>query len=101
MKWSHGRHRKENFWDLGLQIAQKYIFLGFFFGSFEEKLTRKIHTTLLYARCKHLNQRVRRIDRLNGKSFKAVLKTKKKKTHEETEFHNLVQDWVFTTVYWL
>ena len=28
-------------------------------------------------------------------------KTKKKKTHEDIEFHNSIQDWVFTTVYQL
>ena len=50
--------------------------------------------------CKYLNQKVRRIDEYNGKSFKGVSETKKeKKTHEETEFHNPIQDWVFTTVY--
>ena len=43
--------------------------------------------------CKYLNQKVRRIDEYNGKSFKAVSETKKeKKTHEETEFHNPIQD---------
>ena len=26
---------------------------------------------------------------------------KRKKSHEEIEFHNLIQDWVFTTVYQL
>ena len=30
-----------------------------------------------------------------------VSKTTKKKTHEETEFQNSIQDSVFTTVYWL
>ena len=48
---------------------------------------------------KYLNQRVRRIGVSNGKSFEGVSKTKKKKTHEETEFHNSIQDWDFTTVY--
>ena len=51
---------------------------------------------------KYLNQRVRRIDEKNGKYFKVVSKTKKKKkTFEEIEFHNSIQDRVFTTVYWL
>ena len=36
--------------------------------------------------CKYLNQRVRRIGEKNGKSFKGVSKTKKKKTNEEIEF---------------
>ena len=39
--------------------------------------------------CNYLNQRVRRIDEWNGKSFKGVSKTKKKK---EVEFHNSIQD---------
>ena len=26
-------------------------------------------------------------------------KTKKKKTHEEIEFYNSIEDWIFTTVY--
>ena len=42
--------------------------------------------------CKYLNQRVRRIDEKNGKSFKVVSKTKKRKTNEEIEFHNSTQD---------
>ena len=33
--------------------------------------------------------------------FQKKKKKKKKKAHEEIEFHNTVQDWVFTTVYWL
>ena len=50
--------------------------------------------------CKYLNQTVRRIGEKNGKSFKAVSKTKKKKkTSEGIEFHNSIQDCVFTTVY--
>ena len=32
---------------------------------------------------------------------KVFQKQKRKKTHEETEFHNSVQDWVITTVYQL
>ena len=28
-------------------------------------------------------------------------KQKKKKKHEKSEFHNSVQDWVFTNDYWL
>ena len=52
--------------------------------------------------CKCLNQRVRRIDEQNGKAFNSVSKTKnKKKTHEEIEFHNSIQDSVFITVYQL
>ena len=31
--------------------------------------------------CKYLNQRVSKIDQKNGKSFKGVSKTKKKKRH--------------------
>ena len=31
--------------------------------------------------CKYLNQRVKRIGKYNGKSFKGVSKTKKKKKH--------------------
>ena len=54
---AHGRHRMENFLSLGRPFAGKGIFLGFFLesesflrimGSFEEKLTRKIHATFLY-----------------------------------------------------
>ena len=50
-------------------------------GSFEEKLTRRIHTAFLYV-CKYLNQRVRIIDEWNRKSFNGVSKKKKgKNTH--------------------
>ena len=42
--------------------------------------------------CKYLNQNVRRIGEQNGKSFMGVSKTKKKKKHEEIEFHNSIQD---------
>ena len=28
-------------------------------------------------------------------------KTKMKKIHEEIEFHNSIEDWIFTTVYML
>ena len=30
-----------------------------------------------------------------------VFQKQNKKTHEEIEFQNSIQDWVFTTVYWL
>ena len=52
--WPYGRHQREKFLNLNLQIAVKCIFHGFFLefqsfiASFEEKLTRKIHTTFLY-----------------------------------------------------
>ena len=55
VRWPHGIRRSKKSWNVGLQIAGKCIFLGFswsfrdFMGSFEEKLTRKIHTTFLYA----------------------------------------------------
>ena len=42
--------------------------------------------------CKYLNQRVRRMVEKDGKSFKGVSKTKKKKAQEETEFYNSTQD---------
>ena len=43
--------------------------------------------------CKYLNQRVRRISEKNRKSFKGVSKTKKKKkTHEDIEFHDSIQN---------
>ena len=48
--------------------------------------------------CKYLKQRVRRTSEKNGQSFKVVSKTKGKKKHEEIEFHNLIQDRVFTTM---
>ena len=76
----HGGHRREDFWNLDLQIAVKYIFLEFqnFIGSFEEMLTRKIHTTF-FCEC---NQRLRRIGK--KKSFKGFSKTRKKKTQRDT-----------------
>ena len=88
----HGRHREGN---LCLQITKKHIsdtlsslpFSGFDFslnfrvlrGSFEEKLTRKIHTVSLYMRfCKYLNQqRVRRVGEQNGNLSQVFLKNKK------------------------
>ena len=67
--------------------------IGFFFlilefpGEFwrKVKVTRKIQLLFICV-CKYLNQRVRRIGEKNGKSFKGVLKTKKKK--------NTWRDWV-------
>ena len=43
--------------------------------------------------CKYLNQIVTRVGQNNGKSFKGVSKTKKKKkTHEEIKFYKSIQD---------
>ena len=42
--------------------------------------------------CKYPNKTARIIGEQNGKSFKGVSKTKKNKTHEKIEFHNLIQD---------
>ena len=56
-------------------------------GSIEEKVTRKIHTTFFMRVCKYVNQKVRRIGEQNGKSFKGISKTKKKK-NMEIEFDN-------------
>ena len=42
--------------------------------------------------CKYLNLRVRRIGEHNGKFFNNFSKKKSKKKHEETEFHNSIQD---------
>ena len=50
--------------------------------------------------CKYLNQRVRRIGEKNGKLLNGASKTKqnkKKKTHEEIDFHNSIQ--ALTSVY--
>ena len=50
--------------------------------------------------CKYPKQRVRRTGENNGQSFKVVSKTKdkKKKKNEEIEFHDSIQDRVFTTM---
>ena len=48
--------------------------------------------------CKYLKQRVRTTGEKNGQSFKFVSKTKDKKKHEEIEFHNSIQNRVFTTM---
>ena len=77
----HSGDRREVFSNLSLQIAVKCIFLGFFsqFQSFitswEEKFTRKILTTVIYA----CNRTVRKVGEQNGKSFKGYSKTKKEK----------------------
>ena len=34
-------------------------------------------------------------------SLPRVFQKQKRKTHEKIEFHNSVQDWVLTTIYWL
>ena len=34
-------------------------------------------------------------------SLPSVFQKQKRKTHEKIEFHNSVQDWVLTTIYWL
>ena len=51
------------------------MYFSWIFRVYEEKLTKKIHTTFLYA----CNQRSRRIGEYNGKSFIGFSKTKKKK----------------------
>ena len=45
---------------------------------------------------KYLNQRV-----IEWKIFQGCFKNKKEKAHEEIEFHNSIQDLIFTTVYQL
>ena len=42
--------------------------------------------------CKYLNQRVNRIGKLNEKLLRVFQKQKRKKSHEEIEFHNSIQD---------
>ena len=42
--------------------------------------------------------KLRIVEKKNGKSFKVVSNTKKI-TDEDIECNNLIQDWVFTTVY--
>ena len=77
------------------------VLWGFFNKSWVERYIQLSFTHV----CNYLNQSITRISEKNGKSFKGVSKTKngKKKTHththEETEFHNSIQDWVFTTAY--
>ena len=64
-------------------------------GDFEEKVTRKIPATFLYACLQNLKQIVRRIGEKNVESYKDVSKTKKKKkkkAHEEIDFYNSIQD---------
>ena len=55
------------------------FFLEFqsFIGSFEEKLTRQVHTTFPHA----CHQRVRRISEQNGTPFNNFSKTNKRKKH--------------------
>ena len=83
--WPHARHRRKIFWTLGLKIPGKCIFLGFFIkfqkimGSFEEKLTKKIHTTFLYACLKASKLKSKNNRWIERKSFKGASKTKKKK----------------------
>ena len=60
-----GRHQRKNFWNLGLQIAGKFIFL-IFFWNFRVSwgvlriswLERYIQLSFMHV-CKYLNQRVR------------------------------------------
>ena len=49
------------------------------FKNFKSWLERYIQLSFMHV-CKYLNQKARRIDELNGKSFNNVSKTKKKKT---------------------
>ena len=39
------------------------------------------------------------MENLSSVFQKQKTKQNKKKTHEEIEFHNSIEDWVFTTVY--
>lgn len=48
-----------------------------------------------------LHQTVTNIDEYRMENLSSVCQKQKKKKHEEIEFHNLIHDWVFTTVYWL
>ena len=79
-------HRRKIFWNLGLQIAGKCIFLGFpwnfrvLWAVLKKNwLERYIQLSSMRIR-KLLNQRVREIGEQNGKFFQ---KQKKKETHEE------------------
>ena len=60
---------KGDFWNLGLQITVKCIFLGFFFlkfrvllGVLKKSCARKIHTTFLYA-CLEVSKPKRKTNR--------------------------------------
>ena len=92
---------------LGLQIVAKCIFQGFFLefsgfiGSFEENLTRKIHRTFLYACLLVSKPKSKKNKWMEWKIFQGFYKSKRKKTHEEIEFYNSIQDRVFTTAYQL
>ena len=62
--WAHGRHRRENFWNLDLQIAGKCFFFDFSWnfrvswGVLKKReVERYIQLSFMHA-CKYLNQRV-------------------------------------------
>ena len=55
-------------------------------GSFEEKLTRKIHATFLFL-CLYLNQRVRRIGAQNENLSRVFQKQKREKHMKRLSFY--------------
>ena len=91
-------------WEYPHSVIFAYIFLSTaaasfveileFYGEFWRKVDKKDNTTCLYV-C-DISRRLGRIGEQSGKFFKGF---SKKSTHEEIEFHNSIQDWVFTTVY--
>ena len=94
---------KGKVWNLSLQMARNGIFLGLFqefqsfMGSFEEKLTRKIHTTTFLYECLWVSKPKSKKNRsIEWKIVQGCFKNKKTK---EIEFHNSFKDYVFTTVY--
>ena len=64
-------------------------------GSFEEKLTRKVHKTFLYASLEVSKAKSKKNKRIEWKIFQGCFKTKNKnkKKHKEIEFpNNSIQD---------
>ena len=74
VRWPNSRNQREHFWNLGLQIAGKCIFLDFFlilrlcWGSWLERFLALSFMSF----CTYLNQSIRRIREKNGKFFQYV-----------------------------
>ena len=73
------------FWNLGLQVAGKCIFLDFSWnlkrvswGSFEEKLTRKIHTAFIYVCLKVSKPKTKKNRHTEWRIFQVCFKKSKK-----------------------
>ena len=83
MGWLYDKDRRENFWNLGLQVAAKCILLNFYrkfrvsWVIFEENVTRKIDRSFPYA-CLYISKSKSKSNRwIKWKIFQSCFKNKR------------------------